>query len=103
MATPFAALESRVNSAALRHASNAACSALNAQGQLQAFEGLFDAASTPQFGGMVADLAPQVQCKTSDVAALAWAGGITVSGTAYTVANISHDGTGWTTLTLREA
>lgn len=103
MATPFAALEARVNSAALRHTSNAACSALDTLGQLQAFEGVFDAASIPQFGGMLSDLAPQVQCKTVDVAHLTWAGGITVAGTAYTVANIGHDGTGWTTLTLREA
>ena len=29
--------------------------------------------------------------------------GITIDGMAYTVANIAHDGTGVTTLTLREA
>lgn len=103
MATPFAALESRINTAALKHISNAAASAFDAHGQLQAFEVIFDAATAPQFAGLVADGAPQALCKTSDVADVAWDGGITVGATAYSVANIRHDGAGMTTLTLREA
>ena len=51
----------------------------------------------------MADAAPRAMCQTASVADVAWADGITIDGTAYTVANIAHDGTGVTTLTLREA
>lgn len=103
MSQSFAALENRLNQAVFKHASNAACSALDGQGVMQTFDGVFDAASAAQFGGMVSDVAPQVLCKTADISALAWSGGITVAGTAYTVTDIAHDGTGVTTLALRKA
>lgn len=103
MAAPFAALESRLNRAVLSHLANATASAYNAHGQLQTFDVVFDAATEPQFAGLVSDAAPQVQCQTSDVTHVVWDSGITVAGTAYSVATIRHDGTGLTTLTLREA
>ena len=49
------------------------------------------------------DRSPQAQCKTADVADLTWDSGITIAGTAYSVASARPDGTGITTLTLREA
>ena len=103
MATPFATLESRVTDAALKHIANKTASAYDAYGQALSFTVIFDAASEVLFGGMVSDVGPQVMCKTADVADAVWDSGITVGVTAYTVANIHHDGTGVTTLSLREA
>ena len=80
-----------------------AASAYNAYGQQLEFSVIFDAASAAMFGGMVSDASPQALCKTTDVADAVWDSGITVGATAYTVANIAHDGAGMTTLTLREA
>ena len=78
-------------------------SARNALGQLVTFGAIFHGATEPHLAGIVSDPSPRVMCRSADVAAAAWASGITVDGTAYTVANIAHDGTGITTLTLREA
>ena len=78
-------------------------SAFNAHGVLLTFGAIFDAATAPQLGGLVADASPRAMCQTASVADVAWADGITIDGMAYTVANIAHDGTGVTTLTLREA
>lgn len=78
-------------------------SAYNAHGQRVEFTVLYDGATSALLGGMVADTAPQIMCQTSTVAGMAWDSGITVAGTDYAVATIAHDGTGVTTLTLREA
>jgi len=78
-------------------------SAYTALGALVEFDVIFDAAYGQQLGGIVGDTSPTAHCKTSDVAHLSWDSGITVAGTAYTVASASPDGTGVTTLTLREA
>lgn len=78
-------------------------SALNGQGQAVTFGAIFDGATEPHLAGIVSDPSPRVTCRSADVAAVAWASGITVDGTAYTVATIAPDGTGVTTLSLREA
>lgn len=103
MPQPFAALEARLNQAVLKHAANAAASAYTAHGVLVEFDVIFDAAYGQQLGGIVGDTAPMAQCKTADVADLTWDSGITVDGTAYTVASARPDGTGVTLLQLREA
>ena len=78
-------------------------SATNALGQVVTFGAIFDGATEPHLAGIVSDPSPRVMCQTANVSNVAWASGITVDGAAYTVANIAHDGTGVTTLTLREA
>lgn len=78
-------------------------SAYNAHGQLFEFDVIFDAAYAPQLGGLVGDSAPQAMCKTADVASATWDSGLTVGGTAYIVTSAQPDGTGVTTLQLREA
>ena len=78
-------------------------SATNALGQVVTFGAIFDGATEPHLAGIVSDPSPRVTCRSADVAAVAWASGITVDGTAYTVATIAPDGTGVTTLSLREA
>ena len=103
MAAPFAAQEARDTAAVFTRLANADATAFNTHGEPLTFTVLFDAASASLMGGMVGDVAPQAQCKTSDVAGVQWQSGITVNATDYTVANISHDGAGVTTLTLREA
>ena len=103
MPQPFAALEARLNQAVFGHIANAAASAYTANGVLVEFDVIFDAAYGLQLGGLVGDSSPQAQCKTSDVADLTWDSGITINGTAYSVASARPDGTGSTTLMLREA
>lgn len=102
MPQPFAALETRLNQAVLKHAANAAASAFNANGVLVEFDVIFDAAYGLQLGGLVGDTSPQAQCKTADVADLVWDSGITINGTAYSVSSARPDGTGITVLNLRE-
>lgn len=77
-------------------------SAFNANGELVEFGAIFDAATAPQLGGLMADVAPRVICQTASVTDVAWDSGLTVAGIAYSVANIAHDGTGVTTLSVRE-
>ena len=103
MPQPFAALETRLNQSVFKHVANAAASAYTEAGELVAFDVIFDAAYGEQLGGLVGDVSPLATCKTADVASLTWAGGITIGGTAYTVASARPDGTGITTLSLREA
>lgn len=78
-------------------------SAYNAHGQLIEFGAIFDGATEPHLAGIVSDPSPRVVCQTASVTDVAWNSGITVAGVDYTVANIAHDGTGVTTLSLREA
>lgn len=103
MPQPFAALETRLNQAVFKHVVNAAASAYTAHGQIVEFDVIFDAAYGEHMGGLVGDVSPMAQCKTADVADLTWDSGITVDGTAYTVASARPDGTGITLLQLREA
>jgi hypothetical protein len=78
-------------------------SAYNAHGVLLTFGVIFDAATDAQLAGLVADASPRAICQTASVPDVILADGITIAGKAYTVANIAHDGTGITTLSLREA
>ena len=48
----------------------------------------------------VANVAPQLQCATSDVSSADKGDAITVNSVAYTVAEVHPDGTGVTTLIL---
>ena len=78
-------------------------SATNALGVPVTFTVQMDRGAQQVLGGLVGDTGPVALCRSADVAAVAWASGITVDGTAYTVATIAPDGTGVTTLSLREA
>ena len=77
-------------------------SAFDEHGVLTEFPVIFDAAYGEHLGGLVGDTAPQAVCKTADVADLTWASGIKVDGVDYLVASARPDGTGLTTLHLRE-
>ena len=103
MSQPFAALENRLNTAAIRHVSNASASAYNAQGVLFEFNAVFDNGYASVLGGLVGDTAPTLQCLASDVADVDWGSAITVNGVHYTVSRPAPDSTGWIALTLREA
>ena len=78
-------------------------SALNGQGQAVTFGAIFDGATEPHLAGIVSDPPPRAACRRAAAAAVSTASTPTVDGIAYTVANIAHDGTGVTALTLREA
>jgi hypothetical protein len=64
------------------------------------FKGIFDADHIAALGGVIDGQQPQVVCRSSDVAAAAFGGAITVNATSYTVRGIAPDGTGLTLLTL---
>lgn len=78
-------------------------SAFDEHGVLAEFPVIFDAAYGEHLGGLVGDTSPQAVCKTADVASLSWSSGIKVNGVDYLVASARPDGTGTTTLHLREA
>ena len=103
MPQPFSALENRLNTAAIRHVSNASASAYNAHGVLFEFDAVFDNGYASALGGLVGDTAPTLQCLASDVADVDWGSAITVNGVSYTVSRPAPDSTGWITLNLREA
>lgn len=63
---------------------------------------IFDAAYTAA-AGLVESTGPQVTGKTSDLAAAVQGTAISVNGAAYVVTGHQPDGTGITTLQLREA
>jgi len=97
MATGFAALEARVNNAAIKFLSNAEATIGAATVPV-----VFDAAYLSA-GGMFESSGPQVTGKSADLASAVQGSPITINGQAYTVTGNQPDGTGMTTLQLREA
>lgn len=96
----FAAASARCTASVFSRLANAGAAAFDAHGVPVAFDVIFDAPAAS--AGLVADVGPQAQCQTADVSGVEWGSGITINGTAYTVAAIAPDGTGVTTLQLRE-
>lgn len=97
----FAAAAARCTASVFARLANASAEALDGNNLPIAFDVVFDAPAAQ--AGFVADIGPQALCQTADVAAVAWGSGITIAGTDYTVSAIQPDGTGVTTLQLREA
>ena len=64
---------------------------------------IFDNAYLASLGGMVESSGPQCAGKTSDLASAVQGTAITINGQAYTVTGNQPDGTGMTTLQLRES
>lgn len=96
MSTPFAALESRINTAALARLSNA--SAL-IDGQPVAVDGVFDAAPDPAFGGLVQDDAASFTCALDTVVAVD--SSVTIRGRAYKAVSVDPDGRGMLLVRLK--
>ena len=69
----------------------------------QAFPVLFDGPYQSAMAGLVETSAPQITCKSADVASAVQGTPITVGTTAYKVATVQPDGTGITTLVLELA
>src|SRR5574343_1986255 len=95
----FAALETRLNAAAIAHTANAVATGVDAYGQPVEFDVIFDDGFAAD--GLMSDTAPRVQCLSANVASVDWGSGLEIRGTRYTVTSPQPDGTGWSTLTLR--
>lgn len=99
MATPFAAIESAVNSGALGVLANATIT----WGVSSTADGIFDNRSTTLIGDLVAGSDPVFTGLTSQIGGIAYGTAVTVSSTAYTVARNEPDSLGVTRLTLQTA
>lgn len=99
MATRFAALEARVNTAVLGRLSNAEATFGASPDPIPV---IFDDAYV-SVGGIYESTGPQAQGSTADLAAAVQGTAITINGQAYTVTGNQPDGTGMTVLQLREA
>lgn len=99
VAAPFAALESRLNSAVLQRLSNA--EATLSSGTVVPV--IFDNGYAQGLGGMVETSQPSCQLASTDAATLAQGGTLAIGAMSYRVAEIHPDGTGLTTLVLELA
>lgn len=99
MATPFAAIESAVNSGALGVLANATLS----WGVSSTADGIFDSRSTTLLGDLVSGSDPVFTGLTSQIGGIAYGTDVTVASTSYTVARNEPDGLGVTRLTLQTA
>lgn len=97
----FQAAAARCGAAVFAHLATHTAAAFTPHGVQVEFDVIFDAQSV--VAGLVSDIGPQALCQSADVSGVVWADGITIGGTAYTVSAIQPDGTGVTTLQLREA
>lgn len=98
MATPFAAIEARVNAAALAHTANATADF----GGGVVVAGVFDKdyVTALDIGGS----SPAFRCASSAVVAVVAGAAVSINSANYTVAGpVEHDGTGMATLRLRDA
>lgn len=94
---PFAALESRINSAVVRGLANAV--AVHEGGE--PFGVLFDSAPTDEFGGAVDTAARTCEFEAARAPGIAEGGTLTVNGVAYTVASSTEpDESGWVRITI---
>lgn len=95
MPAPFAALEARLNAAAIAQLSNAVATIGAAS-----VSGVFDSAYGESLNGMVAGFVPAFTCASADVAGVAKNTAVSVNGVSYLVEEINPDGTGITVLKL---
>lgn len=98
-AAPFAAMESRLNSAIMKRLSNAVAT-LPGGAQVAV---IFDNGYAQSLGGMVESSMPSCQIASTDAAALVQGSAITINTVAYQVKEVHQDGTGITTLVLERA
>ena len=93
----FAALQTRVNAAAMRHLANASATHAGREFAVQ-----FDAPTAYPFtGDVLATDAPTCVAADADVADIVPGDEITINATTYTVGPVDPDGTGLTRLTLQ--
>ena len=100
MATKFAMLESRLNTAVLAHIANADVTLAGAPVSA-IFDGAFALGSVAEFG--LASSQPMLTLATADVPAAPIGQAAVVNGVAYLVAAHEPDGTGISRLQLRKA
>lgn len=94
MTAPFAAIEARINTAALAQLSNATATI----GAVS-----FDVIFRNSYGealGFIGGGSPQIACASARVSGVAKNTAVSVDGVAYLVAEIDPDGTGITVLKL---
>ena len=99
MATAFAALESRLNSAVLQRLSNAEATLPGGT----VVPVIFDNGYAQGLGGMVETSQPSCQIASTEAAALVQGGVLAIGAVSYRVAEVHPDGTGITTLVLELA
>lgn len=92
----FAALQTRVNTAAMAHLSNVTATVGGVS-----VSGIFDDAYLDPLG--IAGSQPSLLCASADVSGAAQGSAVVVNAVSYTVGSIQPDGTGMTRLLLQEA
>jgi hypothetical protein len=96
MATPFAAIEARINAAVVSHLANATADF----GGGVVVDGIFRASYSDAFG-MVNSEMSSFEAETDDLTGVEVGDTVTVGGKARTVSSIQPDGTGITLLALK--
>lgn len=99
MYTPFASLQSGLNSAVIGALANATLT----WGVSSSADGVFDNRSNTLLGDLVSGSDPMFTGMTALIGAIAYGTAVAVSGVPYTVVRNEPDGTGLTTLTLQAA
>lgn len=94
MSTPFAALETRLNVAALARLANASAMIGGVT-----VDGVFDEVPDPAFGGLVQDDAASFTCALGTVVAVD--SSVTIRGRAYKAVSVDPDGRGMLLVRLK--
>ncbi len=94
MAATFAAVESRINSAVIRHIANVTADF----GGGLLVDGVFDATYANALG--IGGTQPVLLCKAGEVTSVTRGDVVTLNGEAFSVAEKKPDGTGMVTLVL---
>ncbi len=97
MATPFAAMEERVNSGALAMLANADADF----GGGLVVSGIFT--EHPEMINLVQSSNPIFQCQAASIAGIGYGDAVTIKATAYIVLKVDIDETGWAIAELQEA
>ena len=98
MAAPFAAIELATASAAMAALANSTATLPNGA---QVYV-LFDSPQSGAFGGMMPDTDPSCSGTTADLSLIEVGDVLTINAAAWTVCLVDPDGTGMTTLRLKE-
>jgi hypothetical protein len=101
MASPFKALEARVNSAVLSRLANADATATTQYGEVVGFSVIFDA-PFQEAGGFEAEQ-PSALARSADVAGLLHGSQVYIGDAAWVVAGLQPDGAGMTRIVLERA
>lgn len=103
MTASFAARETRLNSAVVRHLANADAEWLSlAGGTKKTVPVIFDNSYGDAFSGLVGGQQPTAQGAAADFAGVANDDSLVIGGAEYIVTNVEPDGTGMVVLRLRE-